>query len=219
MLLGLLGPIGCGSFKRFLYEGFGRDEWQAPDRVVSTLALSPGDEIADLGSGGGYFTYRFAAAVGESGKVYALDVDESLLSYIDDQAKQRNLPQIETVHTPKDGLGIPNASVDMIFLSNVFHHLPDPIEYFRSAGSALRPGGRLVVVEFRGDSFPRGHATTPAEIREQLEAAGYERTNSYDFLEKQSFQIFQLNDTTDDATHSAIETPEPTVSNSDKGDD
>ena len=199
LLLGLLGPIGCGSFKRFLYEGFGRDEWQAPDQVVTTLALSPGDEIADLGSGGGYFTYRFAEAVGASGKVYALDVDEALLAYIERQAQERNLPQIVTVHAPEDGLGIPDASVDMIFLSNVFHHLPDPTEYFRGAGSALRKGGRLVVVEFRGDSFPRGHATTPEEIRIQLEAAGYEMTDAYDFLEKQSFQIFRLRNTTDGA--------------------
>lgn len=194
VLLGLLGPIGCGSFKRFLYEGFGRDEWQAPDRVVKTLAISHGDEIADLGSGGGYFTYRFAEAVGESGKVYALDVDKSLLTYIEGQAQERNLPQIVTVHAPEDGLGIPDASVDMIFLSNVFHHLPDPTQYFRGAGSALRTGGRLVIVEFRGDRFPRGHATTPGEIRSQLEAAGYRMIDSYDFLEKQSFQIFQLED-------------------------
>ncbi|HIF92627.1 MAG: methyltransferase domain-containing protein [Myxococcales bacterium] len=201
ILLGLLGPIGCGSFKRFLYEGFGRDEWQAPERVVTTLALSPGDEIADLGSGGGYFTYRFAEAVGKSGKVYALDVDESLLAYIEGQAQERNLPQIVTVHAPEDGLGLPDASVDMIFLSNVYHHLPDPTDYFRGAGSALRKGGRLVVVEFRGASFPRGHATTPGEIRTQLQAAGYEIIDSYDFLEKQSFQIFRLGDMADGATN------------------
>lgn len=201
ILLGLLGPIGCGSFKRFLYEGFGRDEWQAPERVVTTLALSPGDEIADLGSGGGYFTYRFAEAVGKSGKVYALDVDELLLAYIEGQAQERNLPQIVTVHASEDGLGLPDASVDMIFLSNVYHHLPDPTDYFRGAGSALRKGGRLVVVEFRGASFPRGHATTPGAIRIQLEAAGYEIIDSYDFLEKQSFQIFRLGDMADGTTN------------------
>lgn len=192
LLLGLLGPVGCGSFKRFLYEGAGRDDWQQPDQVVATLALSPGDQIADLGSGGGYFAYRFAAAVGVTGQVYALDVDESLLSYIERQAEKRELPQIKTVHIPQDGLGIPDGSVDMIFLSNVYHHLPDQTEYFRRAGSALRKGGRLVVVEFRGDSFPRGHATTPEEIRTQLEAAGYRLDESHDFLEKQSFQIFVL---------------------------
>jgi len=192
LLLGFLGPIGCGSFKRFLYEGAGRDDWQQPDLVVTTLALSPGDQIADLGSGGGYFTYRFAEAVGIEGQVYAIDVDPSLLSYIEGQAEKRKLPQIKTVHAPEDGLGIPDGSVDMIFLSNVYHHLPDQTEYFRRAGSALRTGGRLVVVEFRGNSFPRGHATTPDEIRTQLRAAGYTLAKAHDFLEKQSFQIFVL---------------------------
>ena len=192
LLLGALGPIGCGSFKRFLYEGAGRDDWQQPDLVVSTLAISPGDQIADLGSGGGYFTYRFAKAVGPTGQVYAIDVDESLLSYIEGQAEKRELPQIKTLHSPEDGIGLTDASVDMIFLSNVYHHLPDQAEYFRRAGSALRPGGRLVVVEFRGNSFPRGHATTPDEIRTQLESVGYRLEAAHDFLEKQSFQIFVL---------------------------
>jgi len=192
LLLGLFGPLGCGSIKRFFWEPADRDEWQQPDRVVAALALSPGDQIADLGSGGGYFTYRFAAAVGETGQVFALDVDESQNAYIEDQATERGLPQIKPVHIPEDGVGIPDGSVDMIFLSNVYHHLPDQTEYFRRAGSALRPGGRLVVVEFRGDSFPRGHATTPDEIRTQLEAAGYMLDESHEFLEKQSFQIFVL---------------------------
>ena len=190
VLLGFLGPVACGSFKRFLYEGPGRDEWQQPDRVVSTLALSPGDDVADLGSGGGYFTYRFAEAVGDRGRVYALDVDESLLSYIAGQAKKRELTQITTVHTPEDGLGIPDESVDLIFLSNVYHHLPNPTEYFRRAGTALRSGGRLAVVEFDGNSFLKSHATAPEEIQAQLEAAGYELAEKHDFLEKQSFQIF-----------------------------
>ncbi len=192
LLLGLAGPLGCGSIKRFFWEPADRDDWQQPDRVVETLALSPGDQVADLGSGGGYFTYRFAAAVGETGQVFALDVDESQLSYIEGQASERGLPQIQPVHIPDDGLGIPDGSVDMIFLSNVYHHLPDQTDYFRRAGRALRPGGRLVVVEFRGDSFPRGHATTPDEIRSQLETAGYTLDASHDFLEKQSFQIFVL---------------------------
>jgi ubiquinone/menaquinone biosynthesis C-methylase UbiE len=197
LTLGLFGPLGCGSIKRFFWEPADRDDWQQPDRVVEMLHLSEGDQIADLGSGGGYFTYRFAAAVGETGQVFALDVDESQNAYITDQAIERKLPQITPVHIPEDGVGIPDGSVDMIFLSNVFHHLPDQTDYFRRAGAALKPGGRLVVVEFRGDSFPRGHATTPDEIRSQLEAAGYALDASHDFLEKQSFQIFVLENDND----------------------
>jgi arsenite methyltransferase len=129
--------------------------------------------------------------------IFALDVDKSQNAYVRDQAAERGLPQIKPVHIPEDALGIPDGSVDMIFLSNVFHHLPDQTDYFRRAGAALRPGGRLVVVEFRGDSFPSGHATTPDEIRRQLEAAGYTLDESHDFLEKQSFQIFVLRNNDD----------------------
>jgi arsenite methyltransferase len=193
LLLGafaLVSYSGCGSFKRFMYEGPGRDDWQKPEEVVAALELAPGDVVADLGSGGGYFTYPMAEAVGASGHVYALDVDESLLAYIASQSEKRGLLQVETILAPEDGLGLPDGSVDLIFLSNVYHHLPDPVTYFRKARATLRPGGRIAVVEFVGNSFPRNHATLPTLIRSNLESAGYAVAAQHEFLEKQSFQIF-----------------------------
>lgn len=189
-LLALLVCSGCTSIKRWTYEGPGRDVWQNPEEVVAALGLAPGDQIADLGSGGGYFTFPMAEGVGKTGHVYAVDVDESLLAYIAKQSEKRGLSQIETVLAPEDGLGLPDGSVDLIFLSNVFHHLPDPPDYFRRARSILRNGGRIAIIDFSGDSFPRGHATPADEIQTQLEAAGYRLAKRYEFLERQSFQIF-----------------------------
>jgi ubiquinone/menaquinone biosynthesis C-methylase UbiE len=195
-LLALLGLAGCestcGAMKRLMYETPGRDRWQRPDEVVAALAIEPGATVADLGSGGGYFTYRLAEAVGPTGRVYAVDVDTSLLAYVERQAKKRSLSWIETVHAPEDGLGLPDASVDLIFLANVFHHLPDPKAYFRGARSVLRREGRIAVVERSGGGFPSGHATPPDAIRAALESAGYERIEDHAFLEHQSFQVFRL---------------------------
>jgi arsenite methyltransferase len=183
---------GCGAIKRLMYEGPGRDDWQKPAEVVTALGLEAGDVVADLGSGGGYFTFPMAEAVGETGHVYAVDVDTSLLAYVASQSETRNLPQIETVEARADGLGLPDASVDLIFLSNVFHHLPDTETYFRNARSTLRRGGRVAVVELSKGGFPKGHATPPEEIRATFEAAGYQLAETQDFLERQSFQIFRL---------------------------
>lgn len=190
VLFSLGGCSGCGAIKRLMYEGPGRDDWQKPDEVVASLGLMPGDIVADLGSGGGYFTYPMAEAVGEGGRIYAVDVDESLLAYVASQAEKRGLPQIETVLAPEAGLGLPDAAVNLIFLSNVFHHLPDQVEYFRRARSTLRDQGRIAVVELLGDHFPSGHATPPSEIEAKFEAAGYVLAKRHDFLERQSFQIF-----------------------------
>ena len=94
------------------------------------------------------------------------------------------------IPAPEDGLGLPDASVDLIFLSNVFHHLPDPVGYFDRARSVLRPGGRIAVIEVSKDSFPSGHATPPSEIRVAFEAAGFALSKRHVFLERQSFQVF-----------------------------
>ena len=189
-LFTLVACSGCGWIKRRMWESPGRDDWQQPEQVVAALELEPGDRVADLGSGGGYFTFPMAEEVGETGRVYAVDVEESLLAYIAKESQKRGLPQIETALAPEDGLGLPDGSVDLIFLSNVFHHLPDPTDYFRRARSSLRNGGRIAVIDFSEDGFLRGHAIPAEEIRAQMEDAGYGLATRHEFLERQSFQIF-----------------------------
>jgi ubiquinone/menaquinone biosynthesis C-methylase UbiE len=175
-----------------MWAGPGRDDWQNPEQVVAALGLKAGDQVADLGSGGGYFTFPMAEAVGKSGRVYAVDIEESLLAYIAKQSEERGLSQIETVLAPEDGLGLPDGSVDLIFLSNVYHHLPDPADYFRRARPILREGGRIAVLDFSENSFLASHATPADQIQRELEAAGYQLAKAHVFLERQNFQIFVI---------------------------
>ncbi len=189
---GCSGPVAYGAIKRLMYEEPWRDRSQQPERVVAALALSPGDRVADLGSGGGYFTFPIAEVVGESGRVFAVDVDDDLLAYVAYQADKRGLSQIQPVRAPEHGPGLPDASVDLIFLCNVYHHLAEPEKYFAGVRSVLRPGGRIAVVEASDGGFPKGHGTPPKEIQSQFEAAGYILAERHSFLERQSFQVFVL---------------------------
>jgi tRNA A58 N-methylase Trm61 len=167
---------GCGPLRRLGYGGFGRDSWQQPDRVVESLALSPGAHVADLGAGGGYFTWRLATAVGGSGRVYAIDVDPDMTSHLAEQSGDKGYPNVQPILAEFDDPLIPEAGVDLIFTCNTYHHLEAREEYFRGAAKFQR-------------LFP--HFTAPEEIRAEMEAAGYQRVAAFDFLGRQSFQVFE----------------------------
>lgn len=189
--LALLLAGGCTRWKRFAYEGFGRDEWQKPEEVVAALGLRPGDRVADLGAGGGYFTFRLADAVGASGRVFAVDVDEGLLGYVAERARDEGRANVEAVLAAYDAPRIPSPGVDLVFTCNTYHHIEDRSAYFARVRTALRPGGRVAVVDFTPEGAPFGaHGTTPETVVAELESAGYALVERLDFLERQSFLVF-----------------------------
>ena len=184
--------LGCVGLKRCAYEGVGRDSWQEPERVVQTLQIPEGAHVADLGSGGGYFTFRLADATGPGGRVYAVDVDEQLSEYIAERAADEGYLQVETVLAQADDARLPPASVDLVFICNTYHHLPERVAYFARLRAALRPGGRIAMVEYRPGWFSRltGHATGSEEIEREMAEAGYQKVEQYDWLSRQSFVVF-----------------------------
>ena len=191
----LVLAAGCGPLRRLGYDGVGRDSYQQPDRVVESLAIVPGSRVADVGAGGGYFTWRLAEAVGESGEVYAIDVDPDMTSHIEEESREKGHANVQPILAEFDDPLVPEGSVDLIFTCNTYHHFQDHEEYFRHAAKYLRPGGRLAVIEHKKHGwlqriFP--HYTDPELIRSELEAAGYQRVEAFDYLERQSFQIFEL---------------------------
>ncbi len=184
---------GCGPLRRLGYGGFFRDSWQQPERVVESLAIAPGARVADLGAGGGYFTWHLAAAVGESGRVYAIDVDADMTSHIEEESREKGFANVQPILAEFDDPLIPKDGVDLIFLCNTYHHIEGREEYFRNAEKYLRSGGRLAVVEPNGKGWLQGffpHFVESEVIRAEMEAAGYERVEAFDFLEHQSFQVF-----------------------------
>jgi len=192
-LAALLIWLNRTELKLWVYEGGGRDAWQKPDEVMRALAIAPGAHVADIGAGGGYFTFRFARAVGASGRVYAVDIDEEMLRRLSERARRDSLTNIETVLAAPDDPTLPAGSVDLIFLCNTYHHLDNHTDYFRRLRGALRPGGRVAIVELRGEGWLRrifGHTTRKDVLASQMEAAGYRVEQEFDFLSRQHFLIF-----------------------------
>ncbi len=192
-LLVLLLGAGCSTWKRCAYDGFGRDRWQQPERVVSELGLSPGDRVADLGAGGGYFTFRLAQAVGPTGLVYAVDVDEEMTSYLEERVAEEGVGNVRVVLGRFEDPLLPDGTIDLLFTSNTYHHIQERPAYFRRILDDLSPDGRLAILELNDSSwFPRtfGHQTSREQIVSELESAGYALQRQLDFIERQSFLIF-----------------------------
>ena len=192
-LAALVLLAGCTTLKKWTYEGFGRDAWQQPEKVVQSLALKPGDRIADLGSGGGYFTFRLSRAVGPTGKVYAVDVDKDMLEDLAERAKKDGYGNVETVLGKYDDPSLPEPGVDLIFTSNVYHHIDARAKYFAGAAKYLRPDGRIAIVDFNGKHWSAtfiGHYSPVELIKKEMDEAGYRLEREFDFLDRQSFLVF-----------------------------
>ncbi|MBM4257501.1 MAG: class I SAM-dependent methyltransferase [Deltaproteobacteria bacterium] len=192
----LLICVGCGSISRSFMNASWRDRWQQPDVVIQSLSLQPGNQVADLGAGGGYFTFRLADAVGPTGKVYAVDIDKGNLEYIAKQAAKRGYPNIETILAKPDDPLLPATGVDLIFTCNTYHHLTERTAYFQSATRYLKPGGRVAIIDLAGKSWIfriLGHWTPKETSQREMEAAGYSLQKDFNFLDRQMFQVFQKN--------------------------
>lgn len=179
-----------GAVKSAVYSGPARDRWQHPDRVIAALGVRPGQRVADLGAGGGYFTYRLADVVGPQGVVYAVDTDPDLRARIQARSARQGYANITPLDPGTDGLGLPER-VDLLLTVDAFHHLPDETRYFAALAGELAPGGQLAIIEPTPRWFLFGHATEPARIRSVMTDAGYVAAEAHDFLPRQSFTIWE----------------------------
>jgi len=183
----------CARLKQFAYEGFNRDSWQQPDKVIAALNLHPGEVVADLGSGGGYFTFKLARAVAPSGKVYAVDVDKDMIELIAKRLKEESGNNVETILATATDPLLPQTGVDLIFTVNTYHHIANRLAYFANVRKYLRPGGRIAIIDLDRRAWLEGllgHYTPSETIKREMEQAGYALQQQLDFLDRQSFLIF-----------------------------
>jgi arsenite methyltransferase len=176
-----------------------RDTDQQPDKVVEALSLKPGLSVADIGAGSGYFTRRFIRAVTEKGKVYAIDIEPDMLQYAKDTiARMPVTSTVEFILAQPDNPRLPPQSVDLIFLCNVYHHLDHRSAYFSNVQSALKPGGRIAIIDFYHDArsgdvgFPRKHLVSRDTVVREMTDAGFRLTREHEFLPRQYFLEFTL---------------------------
>lgn len=188
---------GCAGLKRFAYEGFRRDGWQKPEMVLQALDVRPGQSVADLGAGGGYFTFRLADAVGKKGRVYAVDIDSDMTEYLKERAAEKGYKNVEVVLAAPDDPRLPGNGIDLLFTCNTYHHLAERSDYFARARKYLRPNGRVAIIDHNGKGFFGwlfGHATPSDVIRRELEAAGYQLEREHHFLSRQNFLVFRASE-------------------------
>jgi ubiquinone/menaquinone biosynthesis C-methylase UbiE len=162
-------------------------------RVVEALGLRSGMRVADLGAGTGVFAVPIAKAVGDDGKVYAIDVDSGLLAIVDSKTKAEGVTNVATVVAGATDPRLPEP-VDLIFLCDTLHHLPNQASYVRQFAKLLRPGGRVVVIEFAEGHWPAGHeefTITPAQVDGWMQAAGFRRTARHTVLETNFFHVYE----------------------------
>lgn len=166
-----------------------------PDEILRVLGLKRGQTVADIGSGGGYYTLRFAEAVGEEGKVFAVDTNREYLDFIGGNASKAGLGNIELVRLSGAEPPIHDGSCDLIFLRNVYHHLEDRVELMGRYRRKLAPSGRIAVVEYRkGSIFSSrglfGHYVARGVIVEEMQKAGFQLIEEHEFLPEQSFTVY-----------------------------
>ncbi len=166
------------------------------NKVIEILKIQKGYKIADIGSGGGYFTLRFAEKVSEKGHVFAFDINSEFLRYIDIQARQNGLKNITTIQIDDESPKFPVTKIDIIFLRNVYHHLSDRINYLHKLHKLLDKNGKIVIIEHNGSGYLNfnklfGHFVDPNIIKNEMKNAGFLIENKYFFIKHQSFTIFK----------------------------
>jgi precorrin-6B methylase 2 len=187
----VMGHLGAGWLERAE-----REEEERTDLLLETLRLRSGDVVADFGAGSGYFTWRIAQRVGPSGRVYAVEVQPLMLELLQANLTRRGLadrmlPVLGTASDPK----LPEASCDLILLVDVYHELEFPFEVTAALARALKPGGRLVLVEYRGEDpevqIKPLHKMTVAQVRRELAVHPLEFVENLGVLPRQHLLVFR----------------------------
>ena len=170
-----------------------------PDEIIKVLSLEKGQKVFDIGVGGGYFSLYFAELVGNGGKVYAIDTNRGLLDFLSGNAKERGFENVITILADNEGFPVDCGECDLVFMRNVYHHIPDRENYLRTMKEVLKPGGKVVIIDYKDSgsfSFHSlfGHNVPRQKIISELGNAGYRLVEEYDFLPEQNFLVFKVHE-------------------------
>ncbi len=168
-----------------------RDQWQMPGKVLAALDLKRGQTVADLGAGTGYFSVRLARSAAAP-KVYAVDIEPSMIAYLKKRAATEGLKNIVAVQASPESANLPEP-VDLILIVDTLHHIADREIYLRKLAASLKPQGRLAIIDWRrGGPMgpPEEFRFTPEEIHQELAKAGFKQIAQHDFLPNQLFLVF-----------------------------
>lgn len=154
-----------------------REVEEAPSRAIRALRIQPGQVIADIGAGSGYYSVLLSKAVGPQGRVYATDIQPEMLAILERKLKAQSITNVQLVLGSERETKLPAASVDLALMVDVYHELQQPQAFLQAVKRVLTPGGRLVLIEFRKEDpdvpIREEHKMSVREARQELEAEGY----------------------------------------------
>jgi len=163
-----------------------RESEEAPSKAIEALEIQPGQVVADIGAGSGYYTVRLAREVGPTGKVYGTDIQPGMLDLLLRNVAKAKLDNVVPVLGTPDDPKLPPGSIDLALMVDVYHELGAPQAFIRKLRASLKPNGRLVLLEFRKED-PRvpirpEHKMSVAEVRQELEPEGFTLSAVLDVL-------------------------------------
>ncbi len=172
-----------------------REEEEHPAQVLEALDLHPGEIVADLGAGSGYFTFRMAPKVGDTGKVLAVEIQEAMLNTLRGRASTLKAANVEVVQGTETDPHLPDGGVDLVLVVDVYHELAYPFEVMTKVREALKPGGRVVFVEYRKEDpevpIKEVHKMSLNQLEKEMNAVGLVRVRTVETLPLQHIVFFE----------------------------
>ena len=179
------------------FEKEGREVYDQRDAIIEALDLKPGMAVGDVGTGTGFFARMIAPRLGKNGKLYAVDIAKSFVDHTVLSCHARGWKHVEGVVCAQDDANLPEASVDLVFICDTYHHFEFPLKTMRSIRKALKDGGRVVLVDFeriegKSSDWILGHVRAGKEVfRQEIEKSGFEFEKEFDFFEENYMLSFR----------------------------
>ena len=171
-----------------------REKQEQPQAVVEHLDLQPTDNVADIGTGSGYFAKKIAPLVSQ-GTVYAVDVQPEMLEVVNKVKEENNIDNIETVLGTEDNPDLPKNSIDLALMVDAYHEFAYPREMMNNLYNALKPGGKVVLVEYRQENpmimIKPLHKMSQKQVKQEMKAINLQWVKTQEFLPEQHFMVFQ----------------------------
>ena len=168
---------------------------EQPHLVIEALEIKPGQTIADLGAGSGYYSFRIAPLVGPTGKVLAIDIAPEMLEAIAERARREKIANVTTVRSSARDPNLQPRSVDLLFMVDVYHELEFPYEVMTQVRASLKPGGRVALIEYRAEDpdvlIKPLHKMSERQVRREMQAAGFKHVKTVRTLPLQHLIVFE----------------------------
>jgi precorrin-6B methylase 2 len=172
-----------------------RPEEENTNLAIERMNLKPADVIADLGAGTGYYTFKIAPKVPE-GKVYAVEVQDAMITFLNTRKKELNNNNVEVIKGGSLSPNLPANSIDMVVMVDVYHELENPAEMLQAIKRSLKKDGKILLIEYKGEDpairIRPLHKTTVAQLSKELSANGFKLSYRGDFLPIQHFLLYTM---------------------------